>query len=96
MNGLALYFTYVPQGRAMPKKISGFGAEPHSNQKILYNGIIQKTRHLEIFVSGTTSEPGRCAHQYAGSAYSSSGCVSALPPSASANSFREVSPVNIA
>jgi hypothetical protein len=45
----------------------------------------KKNQPLEIFVSGTTSGLGPYVHQYAESAYSFSGCVSALPPSASAN-----------
>jgi hypothetical protein len=56
----------------------------------------KKTQPLKMFVSGTTSGLGQCAHQYAGSAYSFSGCVSALPPSASANDLRGAFPVNIA
>jgi hypothetical protein len=56
----------------------------------------KKTQPLEMSVSGTTSGLGLYVHQYAGSAYSSSGYVSVLPPSASANGLRGVFPVNIA
>ena len=56
----------------------------------------KKPNSSKLFVSGTTSELGRCVHQYTGSAYSFSGCVSALPPSASANVFRGAFPLNIA